>query len=81
MVPVTVNQYSTIQTLHTDLIVVALFFVVCEYYDLTMDALLENGLSDNRCRYHSSIYQLVVEHLFVSLAITVNTESYCNYKL
>ena len=77
MVPVTVNQYSTIQALHTDLIVVALFFVVCEY-DLTMDALLENGLSNNRCCYHSGIYQLVLEHLFVSL---VKTESYCSYKL
>ena len=30
------------------------FFVVCEH-DLTMDALLENGLSDIRCCYHSNI--------------------------
>ena len=38
---------------------VALFFVVCEH-DLTMDALLENGLTDIRCCYHSNIYQIVI---------------------
>ena len=29
-----------------------LFFVVCEH-DLTMDALMENGLIDIRCCYHA----------------------------
>ena len=58
MVPVTVNQYFTIQALFFLLLWarVVLFFVVCEH-DLTMDALLENSLSDIGCCYHSNIYQ------------------------
>ena len=45
---------------------VALFFVVCEH-DLTMDALLENGLTDIKCCYHSNIiipndYGNLVDH-------------------
>ena len=40
---------------------VALFFVVCEH-DLTMDALLENGLTDIRCCYHSNIHQENIIH-------------------
>ena len=37
----------------------ALFFEVHEH-DSTMDVLLENGLSDIRCCYHSNICQLHV---------------------
>ena len=53
MVPVTLNQYSTIQALYADLTVVC-SFTVCEH-DLTMDALLENGVGDTdiKCCYHS----------------------------
>ena len=58
-----VSQYSTI---HCNRLIkllwvrVALFCVVCEH-GLTMDALLENGLTDIRCCYHSNIYQVTVD--------------------
>ena len=56
MVPVAVNQYRHCTLIKLLWARVALFFVVCEH-DLIMDALLEKGLSDIRCCYHSNIYQ------------------------
>ena len=45
-------------------------------HDLTMDVLLENGLSDIRCCYHSNIYQsLLVLRNLLNFVITLD---HCN---